>query len=473
MSALLPKNKTIHFSGICGTGMASLAVLLKLRGYKVSGSDENVYPPMSDFLLQNDISIQNGFAAKNLKVFPDLVVVGNALSRGNPEIEELLRLKLPYISMAELLKTYFISGKTSLVVTGTHGKTTTSSLLAWVFEHAKKNPGFFIGGIAENFGSSCNEGDGEYFITEGDEYDTAFFDKRSKFFHYLPDQLIINNLEFDHADIFNSIDDIKKSFRLMLRLIPENGIIVANGDDENVQSVIASSFSRVIKFGFGRECDVILENVETCSSGTSFDVVKKDMKKSLQKSKFSVNLFGTFNVFNALGVIILARHNGISDKTIQEAFNSFKSVRRRLEYIGQVNGVSVYDDFAHHPTAIRESISAIRKKHPKRRVIAIFEPRSNTSVLNIQKNILIESFLEADEVIITKLHRIEKIPEGRRLQIDQVLKSLHNENIIANEFSDVDGIIKHLKINCSSGDIVLIMSNGEFDNVHHRLLEAL
>ena len=473
MSALLSKNKTIHFSGICGTGMASLAVLLKLRGYKVRGSDENVYPPMSDFLLQNDISIQNGFAAKNLEVVPDLVVIGNALSRGNLEIEELLKRKLPYISMAELLKTYFISGKTSLVVTGTHGKTTTSSLLAWVFEHAKKDPGFFIGGIAENFGSSCYEGRGDYFITEGDEYDTAFFDKRSKFFHYLPDQLIINNLEYDHADIFNSIDDIKKSFRLMLRLIPENGLIVANGDDENVQSVIGSAFSPVIKFGFGKECDVILENVETSSSGSSFEVLKKDSIKSMQKQKFTVNLFGTYNVLNALGVIILARHNGILDKTIQEAFDSFKSVRRRLECIGEVNGIIVYDDFAHHPTAIRETISAIRKKHPGRRLIAVFEPRSNTSVLNIQKNPMIESFLDADEVILKTLHRIEKIPEGRRLQISQVLKTLHKKNIIANKFSDVNDIIKHLKTNCSSGDIVLIMSNGKFDNIHQRLLDVL
>ena len=263
MSALLSKNQIIHFSGICGTGMASLAVLLKLRGYKVRGSDDKVYPPMSDFLLQNNIIVLNGFSPNNINSELDLVVIGNALSRGNREIEEILESKIPYISMSELLKKYFISGKTSLVVTGTHGKTTTSSLLAWVFEHANLKPGFFIGGIAENFGSSCRDGKGEFFITEGDEYDTAFFDKRSKFLHYLPDQLILNNLEFDHADIFDSIEEIRKTFRLLLRLIPEKGIIVANGDDENVLNVLESAYSQKITFGFGENCDFRAVNLKS------------------------------------------------------------------------------------------------------------------------------------------------------------------------------------------------------------------
>jgi len=473
MSTILSKKKIIHFSGICGTGMASLAVLLKMRGYKVRGSDENVYPPMSDFLSQNNIEVLNGYSQQNLELVPDLVVIGNALSRGNPEIEEILNRKLPYISMAELLKNYFISGKKSLVVTGTHGKTTTSSLLAWVFEYANLKPGFFIGGIAENFGASCLDGRGDFFITEGDEYDTAFFDKRSKFFHYLPNQLILNNLEFDHADIFDSIEDIKKTFRLMLRLIPANGLIVANGDDKNVLNVLDSSFSQVIKFGFGRECDFRVENLKTFDSGTTFEVVERDFKKSSGKQKFKINLFGSFNVLNALGVIVLSRHNGISDKKIQEAFDSFKSVRRRQELIGEVNGITIYDDFAHHPTAIRKTISAMKQKHPGRRLIAVFEPRSNTSVLNIQINSLIESFLKADEVVLTKLHRIEKIPIEKRLDIKKVLKSLRSKNIVANEFSDGSEIINHLKINCKTGDVVLIMSNGKFENIQQRLMETL
>jgi UDP-N-acetylmuramate: L-alanyl-gamma-D-glutamyl-meso-diaminopimelate ligase len=473
MSSSLANNKVIHFSGICGTAMASLAVLLKLRGHRVQGSDENVYPPMSDFLAQNKIDVQNGFAADNLTPVPDLVVIGNSLSRGNPEVEVVLERKLPYVSMAELLKEYFIRGKTSLVVTGTHGKTTTSSLLAWVFEFAGKKPGFMIGGIVENFGSSCHDGKGDVFITEGDEYDTAFFDKRSKFFHYLPDQLILNNLEFDHADIFDSLEDIKKSFRLMLRLIPQNGLIVANGDDDSVQDVLKYAYSTVIKFGLGAVCDVRALEIEASESGTKFVVHNKAQKNYPNSQKFALKLSGTYNVLNALGVIVLARYNGIADKEIQAAFDSFKSVRRRQELRGKVNGITVYDDFAHHPTAIRETIAAIRQKHQGRRLIAVFEPRSNTSVRKIHQQALIDSFKEADEVILTTLYRQEKIPVEDRLEIKQVLKSLIKKKISALEFPEVKEIIEHLKTNCRSGDVVLIMSNGKFDNIHQRLLESL
>ena len=453
--------------------MASLAVLLKLRGHRVQGSDENDYPPMSDFLAQNKIDVQNGFAADNLTPVPDLVVIGNSLSRGNPEVEVVLERKLPYVSMAELLKEYFIRGKTSLVVTGTHGKTTTSSLLAWVFEFAGKKPGFMIGGIVENFGSSCHDGKGDVFITEGDEYDTAFFDKRSKFFHYLPDQLILNNLEFDHADIFDSLEDIKKSFRLMLRLIPQNGLIVANGDDDSVQDVLKYAYSPVIKFGLGAGCDVRAVEIEASESGTKFVVHNKAQKNYPNSQKFALKLSGTYNVLNALGVIVLARYNGIADKEIQAAFDSFKSVRRRQELRGKVNGITVYDDFAHHPTAIRETIAAIRQKHQGRRLIAVFEPRSNTSVRKIHQQALIDSFKEADEVILTTLYRQEKIPVEDRLEIKQVLKSLIKKKISALEFPEVKEIIEHLKTNCRSGDVVLIMSNGKFDNIHQRLLESL
>ncbi|MED5240815.1 MAG: UDP-N-acetylmuramate:L-alanyl-gamma-D-glutamyl-meso-diaminopimelate ligase [SAR324 cluster bacterium] len=465
--------KVIHFSGICGTGMASLAVLLKMRGHRVHGSDENIYPPMSDFLAQNKIAVQSGFSAKNLETLPDLVVIGNALSRGNLEVEAVLESKLPYISMAELLKEYFIRGKTSIVVTGTHGKTTTSTLLSWVFESARKKPGFMIGGIAENFGSSCHDGAGDVFITEGDEYDTAFFDKRSKFLHYLPDQLILNNLEFDHADIFDSLEDIKKSFRLLLRLIPKNGLIVANGDDDNVKDVLKSAFSNVIKFGIGEASDVRAVDIEASESGTTFVLCNKIQKNYPDSQKFGLKLSGAYNLMNALGVIVIARHNGISDKQIQAAFDSFKSVRRRQELRGEVNGIAVYDDFAHHPTAIRETISAIRQKHPGRRLIAVFEPRSNTSVLKLHQKALIDSFSEADEVILTELHRVEKIPPRERLDIKMVLKTLIKKNISAYEFPEVIEIIEHLKVNCCSGDVVIIMSNGKFDDIHQRFLEEL
>ncbi|MEC9460860.1 MAG: Mur ligase family protein [SAR324 cluster bacterium] len=330
-----------------------------------------------------------------------------------------------------------------------------------------------IGGIVENFGSSCHDGTGGFFITEGDEYDTAFFDKRSKFFHYLPDQLILNNLEFDHADIFDSLEDIKKSFRQMLRLIPQNGVIAANGDDDNVQDVLKSAYSPVINFGLGEACDVRAVKIEASESGTNFVVHNKTQKNYPNSQKFTLKLSGTYNVLNALGVIALARHNGVSDIKIQAAFDSFKSVRRRQELRGAVNGIAVYDDFAHHPSAIRETIAAIRQKHPGRRLIAVFEPRSNTSVRKIHQQALIDSFCEADEVILTTLHRLEKIPAEERLEIKQVLKSLIKQNISAYEFPEVKEIIVHLHANCRSGDIVLIMSNGKFDNIHQRLLEAL
>jgi len=473
MPLLNLNSKLFHFSGICGTGMASLAVLLKQRGHHVRGSDENVFPPMSEFLAQNNITVQSGFSKNNLDPAPDLVVIGNALSRGNLEVEAVLERKLPYISMAELLKEYFIRGKTSLVVTGTHGKTTTTSLLAWIFETAEKKPGFMIGGISENFETSCMDGSGNYFITEGDEYDTAFFDKRSKFFHYLPDQLILNNLEFDHADIFDSLTEIKKTFRFMLRLVPRNGLIVANGDDENVKSVLESAYSPVLKFGLGKSCDIQAVNLRSSEAGMSFEVLDKHTESSIQNQKFNLKLFGDYNVRNALGVIILARHNGITDKTIQSAFDSFRSVRRRQELRGEVNGITVYDDFAHHPTAVRETVTAIKQKHPGRRLIAVFEPRSNTSVLKIHQDALINSFREADEVILTTPHRLERIPVEEQLEVGEILKSLTEIKIPAYEFPQVEGIIKHLKSNCRSGDIVLIMSNGKFDNIHQRLLGEL
>ena len=446
---------------------------MKNRGHEVQGSDENIYPPMSDLLEQNQIRIDSGFHQSNLESKPDLVVIGNALSRGNPEVEAVLSRKIPYISVSELLKNHFIQNRCSLVVSGTHGKTTTSSLLAWVFECAGLNPGFMIGGVAENFGSGCRDGEGNYFITEGDEYDTAFFDKRSKFFHYLPEQLILNNLEFDHADIFNSLDEIKKAFRLMLRLIPKRGLIAANGDDPNVQDVMHSANSPVIRFGFGELCDVRAVNIKTSASGTNFEVIDKRPGEFSQKNEFKLNLAGKYNVLNALGVITLARHNGISDIDIQGAFASFKSVRRRQELLGEVNGISVYDDFAHHPTAVRETIGAIRQKHVDRRIIAVFEPRSNTSVRRVNQDALIDSLLDADEVILTNPYRVDQIPSDDRLDVDKVLNSLSKDNVKANYFPDVTGIVEHLKNDCRFGDIVLIMSNGKFGNIHQRLLDAL
>jgi len=463
------KAKHIHFSGICGTAMASLASLLKKRGYHITGSDEQVYPPMSTFLESEGIAIQKAFDAKNLSPAPDQVVIGNALSRGNAEVEAALSQGIPFISMAELLKEYFIQGRKSLVVTGTHGKTTTTSLLTWVFHHSKKDPGFLIGGIAENLNTSCAEGAGEYFITEGDEYDTAFFDKRSKFFHYLPQQLILNNIEFDHADIFDSLEVILKAFRLLLRLVPQNGLIVANGDDDRVLDVIQSSFSPCVTFGLGKHCDARATKIHTTESETCFHF----SWEKFGEYDFYLPLMGEYNVRNALGVIILALHNGIGFDAIQNAFEDFKGIRRRQELRGIRHGISVYDDFAHHPTAVRETLAAIRQRYPKQRLIAVFEPRSNTSVLKIHQKALIDALKSADEVILGKVHRKERVDVKLRIDLEEIILELNNEELPAYAIEEVDAIIEHLKAHTASGDVILVMSNGKFGNIHQRLLDEL
>ncbi len=462
--------KHIHFSGICGTAMAPLSVLMQTRGFIISGSDEHIYPPMSNLLRQHQIDVFQGYSQENLIPRPDLVVIGNALSRGNPEVEAVLSQGLHYTSVAEMLKDFFIRGKNSLVVTGTHGKTTATSLLSWVFESAGLEPGFLIGGIAENFGTSCREGKGLYFITEGDEYDTAFFDKRSKFFHYLPNQLLINNLEYDHADIFDSLQDIRNAFCFLLRLVPENGIVVANGDDPQVAKVLSTTHSPVITFGFGKHNRVRSLTPDIHSSGTEFNVRWLD---SETEDSFHIPLYGRHNVMNALGVIALASHNGIDIEIIKKALSSFSSVRRRLELRGEKRNVLVYDDFAHHPTAVKVTIRAVRQLHPDRRVIAVFEPRSNTCVLKVHQKPLVYALCQADRVLIARPHRHDRIPADRLQDVWETAEAVSSQGVPAQALPHASSIIDRLSSECESGDVVLIMSNGGFDNIHQRLLSAL
>ncbi len=469
MLVLNQSTQHIYFIGICGTAMASLAVLLKKRGYHVTGSDSNVYPPMSTFLEQQNIDVLEGYLEENLCNVPDLVVIGNALSRGNPEVEIVLEQGIPYISMAELLKEFFIRGTTSLVVTGTHGKTTTTSLLAWIFECAGKQPGFMIGGIPENFGTSCQEGGGKFFITEGDEYDTAFFDKRSKFFHYQPHQLIINNVEFDHADIFNSLEDILRAFQLMLRLVPRNGLIAVNGDDANAMHVVQSAYSPYVTFGFGESCEARAMDLQITPQGTTFHLEWP----GYCVNTFSIPLFGQYNVRNAMGAAILALHNGIGVEAIQQAFDQFYNVKRRQELRGIRNGIHVYDDFAHHPTAVLETIQAIRQKHPQQRLIAVFEPRSNTSVLNIHQATLANSFEAADEVLLAYPHRMDQISPDQRLDVETVAGIIKQQGKNALAFPEVSNIVDHLLKFAQPDDVILIMSNGKFGNIHQTLLTEL
>lgn len=461
--------QTIHFSGICGTAMASLAVLLKKRGFTITGSDQGVYPPMSTFLQQNGIAVMEGYQDQNLFPAPDLVVIGNALSRGNAEVEAVLNRNLPFISMAELLKEFFLRGKTPLVVTGTHGKTTTSALLAWIFESAGRQPGFMIGGVLNNFGGGCQPGAGEYFVVEGDEYDTAFFDKRSKFFHYLPNSLIINNIEFDHADIFDSLETILKSFRLLLRLVPSNGLIVAGGDDPNVREVLKSAHSPVLTFGMGQDCDIRIHSIQNQPQGSRFCMIHP----THGEHEFTLPMMGAHNIRNACAAIAVATHHGIWPQQIQTALHQFKGIKRRLELRGRVGDQFVYDDFAHHPTAIRETIASVRQKHPDCSIVAAFEPRSNTSVLNLHQQELIASLRGADEVLLSQPHRQQSIPVDQRLDVNAVCASLIQLGTSAQTCVDFDQLLEQLAALAKPKTVFLLMSNGKFGNLHQRLLERL
>src|SRR5213596_2767825 len=398
--------RSVHFVGICGTAMASTAAAMRDKGVQVSGSDQNVYPPMSTFLAERRIELINGYAEKNLEHRPDLVVIGNAISRGNPEAEVTLERKLRYCSLPELIKEFFIRGKRSLVVTGTHGKTTTTSLLTWVFEHNGLNPSYLIGGIPNNLGQGARFTDSEWFIIEGDEYDTAFFDKRSKFVHYLPEVAILNNLEFDHADIFDNLAAIQSAFKFFIRLIPRNGLLLANGDDPNLAALLNGTHCPVKRFGLGEDNAVHGFNLKLAPTVSEFEI---------PSFKFHLNLVGELNVRNALAVIACAKHCGLKNHQIQAAFDTFKGIKRRMEVRGIAGGVTVVDDFGHHPTAIRETLRALRIKHPKQKVWAIFEPRSNTTRRNIFQNELVSAFADADAVVVAQVTRLEQLTPSQRL----------------------------------------------------------
>ncbi|MBG88350.1 MAG: UDP-N-acetylmuramate:L-alanyl-gamma-D-glutamyl-meso-diaminopimelate ligase, partial [Verrucomicrobiales bacterium] len=373
--------KSVHFTGICGTAMASAAAAMKERGFVITGSDQNVYPPMSTFLEQQGIEVMSGYRAENVAHNPDLVVIGNAISRGNEEAEEVLDQRMRYCSMAELLKEFFIRGKRSLVVAGTHGKTTTTSLLAWVFEHNGHSPSFLIGGIPGNLGQGARFNDSDWFIIEGDEYDTAFFDKRSKFVHYLPEVCILNNLEFDHADIFENLAAIQKSFSHLIRLVPRNGLLLANGDEPNLAPLIENAPCPVSRFGIGEGNDLRAGQLELRADDSSFE---------LGGEHYTVPMVGELNVRNALAVAACARHCGLTREQIQSAFDSFVGIKRRMDIRGESGGITVIDDFGHHPTAIRETLKALRIKYGGRKIHAVFEPRSNTTRRNIFQQDLVD-----------------------------------------------------------------------------------
>src|SRR6266542_1894348 len=453
--------QSVHFVGICGTAMASTAAALKQRGFAVTGSDQNVYPPMSTFLAEQKIQVISGYAEQNLSHKPDLVVIGNAISRGNPEAESVLERKLRYCSLPELLKEFFIRGKRSLVVTGTHGKTTTTSLLTWVFEHNGLNPGYLIGGIPNNLGQGARFTDSEWFIIEGDEYDTAFFDKRSKFVHYLPEVAIVNNLEFDHADIFDSLDSIKTSFKHFIRLIPRNGLLLANGDDAGLAPLLNVTHCPVKRFGLGEGNAVQAFNIRYGPTATQFEI---------PSFKFQTSFVGEFNVRNALAVVAAAKHCGLKNHQIQAAFDTFKGIKRRMEVRGIAGGVTVLDDFGHHPTAIRETLRALRIKYPQQKVWAVFEPRSNTTRRNIFQTELVGAFADADAVVVAQVARLEQLSAQERLDPARLMQDLQASGKAAAYLPDAEAIVGHVAKSAQGGDVVCIFSNGGFGGIHEKLL---
>jgi len=455
---------SVHFVGIGGTAMASAAVAMQEKGFAVTGSDQNVYPPMSTFLADRKIEAVNGYAERNLARKPDLVVIGNAIPRGNPEAEFVLDHKLRYCSLPELLREFFIRGKRSIVIAGTHGKTTTTALLAWVFEHNKLNPGFLLGGIPNNLGQGARFTDSEWFIIEGDEYDTAFFDKRSKFVHYQPEVGIINNLEFDHADIFENLDAIKKTFSHFIRIIPRNGLLLGNGDDANLAQLLNVTHCPVKRFGLGEDNAVHAFNIRYGPTASEFEI---------PSFKFHLNLIGKFNVRNALAVVACAKHCGLKNHQIQSAFETFKGVKRRMEVRGIAGGVTVLDDFGHHPTAIRATLRALRLKYPHEKIWAIFEPRSNTTRRNIFQSELATAFADADAVVVAEVARLEQIAPEERLNPEKLMQDLKASGRDATYLPDADSIVAHVAKKVQGGDIVVVFSNGGFGGIHAKLLERL
>ena len=449
--------------------MASLAGMLKAAGYQVSGSDSAIYPPMSTFLEDLDIEIFEGFDEENLRRSkPDLVVIGNVLSRGNPEVEYVLDEGLHYVSLPQALKDLFIRGRGSIVVTGTHGKTTTTALLAWMLDAAGRDPSFMVGGIAENFQSSFKLGTGEDFVIEGDEYDTAFFDKGPKFLHYLPRIALIKNIEFDHADIYADLDAIRLSFRRLINIVPRSGLIVAGTDSLVVRELIEGAPCPVASYGL-ESGDWRARQIEPSDSGTAFDVVLRERFWH----RFDIPMLGEFNVRNALGAIVTADHLGLTPDQMQEAFSVFKCVRRRLEVRGEVRGVTVYDDFAHHPTAVRETLRALRDRFPDSRILAVFEPRSQTARRRIFEADFARGLGLADIAIISDIRPPAGLAPDEILSPSRIIREIQAGGGAAHTFSTTAEIVRYLVKEARLGDRIVVMSNGGFDGIHQRLIEAL
>ncbi|QNI37601.1 UDP-N-acetylmuramate:L-alanyl-gamma-D-glutamyl-meso-diaminopimelate ligase [Edaphobacter albus] len=466
--------KHIYLIGICGTAMASLAGMLKQQDHEVTGSDAAAYPPMSDLLRELGISVHEPYAERNLDRRPDLVIIGNAISRGNVELERVLDERIPFCSMASILHDEFLQGRESLVVAGTHGKTTTTSMLAWIYQIASVHdaslaPSFLIGGVAENFGTSFMVRPTKPFILEGDEYDTAFFDKGPKFLHYFPDAAILTHVEFDHADIYTDLEAVKTAFKRFVNLVPRRGRVVAFDGSENVTECVSKAFCKVERYGFQEGSHWRMTDLRHDGPLTQWTL----WRGGERFAELSLPMAGEHNALNATAAAALASGQGVPVEAIVEALRTFHSVKRRLEVKAVAEGVTIIDDFAHHPTAIRETLRALRESHPGQRLIAVLEPRSNTLRRNVFEDALIESLALADRVVLAGVFKSENIPAAERLDPERVVHGLTERGIPATVYQDADAITAALAPEVRNGDIVAILSNGGFGGIYEKLPRAI
>jgi UDP-N-acetylmuramate: L-alanyl-gamma-D-glutamyl-meso-diaminopimelate ligase len=470
----IPDVRRVYLIGIGGTAMASLAGMLQQRGYEVAGSDEHVYPPMSTYLEQLRIPVLEGYTKQHLETFrPELVVIGNAAANTNAEAAATVELDLPYTSMPEAIHHLFIRGKHSVVIAGTHGKTTTTSLMAWLLEAAGRDPSMVVGGIPLNFNQNFKLGDGPEFVIEGDEYNTAFFDKGPKFLHYHANTLLVNNIEFDHADIYADLDAIIDAFRKAVEQVAPGDVIVANGDDANVRGLRHHARGRWVTFGLDRRCDAFATGAVEHPEGTEFTA----WWEGREWARFRTTLSGSHNVLNALADAVIARLRGVSAEDIQKGFETFRGIKRRMEVRGVERGVTVIDDFAHHPTAIATTLHGARKRYPGRRIWALFEPRSISSSRKEFESGYIDAFHEADRVVIGPIYHRERYATryglDKMMSVPAIVEHLDADRIPVEQIDDFDEIARRVAAEAKEGDVVLVMSSGAFGGVHEKILGEL
>jgi UDP-N-acetylmuramate: L-alanyl-gamma-D-glutamyl-meso-diaminopimelate ligase len=466
----IPENvKKIHIVAICGTGMGALACMLKDQGFEITGSDDKVYPPMSEFLYSKGININKGFNSENLSYRPDLVIIGNAVGKDNPEAAAAMNLELNYCSMPQALNKFIAHGKKAILATGTHGKTTTSSIIAWILYKAGLDPSFMIGGILKNFSSNYRLGNGNYIVIEGDEYDTAFFDKGAKFLHYEPALAVLTSVEFDHADIFHDLDHVKSVFNTFISGLSNNSTIFGYDEDENITELFINKKCKTQRYGLRKDSGWLISDINISPPWNKFSVKKHGKIFGTFKTK----MMGAHNLLNILSAIAVCDSLSLPLEILQKALETFENVKRRQEVRGVKNNITIMDDFAHHPTAVRETINAVKPFYPEGRLISVFEPRTNSSMRNVFQDIYPLSFDRADLICIRQPSLLEKIPQEIRFSSEKLVADLKKKDKDAHYFQDTDSIIDFLVSEAKPGDLVLVMSNGGFDNIHERLLGLL